>query len=142
MVSSSEVRAGTVSFDWLFTSAPKFTGGDHGSNTLDRTDVHPARIACVAHRIVALRIKHDEADRLARALARATGETLTEAVVVALRERLDRVVSPPLAMSRCCSQALPSPGQMSEASCNAAAVLQPAAPPTYLARGFRPSLTR
>ena len=40
---------------------------------------------------MALSIKHDEADRLARTLARATGETLTDAVVNALRERLDRV---------------------------------------------------
>ena len=43
---------------------------------------------------MALSIKHDEADRLARALARATGETLTEAVVTALRERLDRIRRP------------------------------------------------
>lgn len=43
---------------------------------------------------MALSIKHDEADRLARALARETGETLTEAVVTALRERLDRVRRP------------------------------------------------
>lgn len=37
-----------------------------------------------------LSIKSDEADRLARELAAETGETLTEAVVIALRERLDR----------------------------------------------------
>jgi antitoxin VapB len=37
---------------------------------------------------MALNIKHPEADRLARQLAAATGETLTEAVVNALRERL------------------------------------------------------
>jgi antitoxin VapB len=37
---------------------------------------------------VALNIKHPEADRLARELAAMTGETLTEAVVNALRERL------------------------------------------------------
>ena len=37
-----------------------------------------------------LNIKHPEADRLARELARATGETLTEAVLNALRERLHR----------------------------------------------------
>ena len=35
-------------------------------------------------------IKSDEADRLARQLAAETGETLTEAVETALRERLDR----------------------------------------------------
>ncbi|MGF1667775.1 MAG: type II toxin-antitoxin system VapB family antitoxin [Acidimicrobiia bacterium] len=34
--------------------------------------------------------KNEEADRLARELADLTGESLTEAVVVALRERLDR----------------------------------------------------
>ena len=39
---------------------------------------------------MALSIKSDEADRLARQLAAETGETLTEAVVIALRERLDR----------------------------------------------------
>ena len=43
---------------------------------------------------MALSIKHDEADRLARALARETGESLTEAVVTALRERLSRVRRP------------------------------------------------
>ncbi|MGH3098656.1 MAG: type II toxin-antitoxin system VapB family antitoxin [Streptosporangiales bacterium] len=37
---------------------------------------------------MALSIKSDEADRLARELARETGESLTEAVVVALRQRL------------------------------------------------------
>jgi antitoxin VapB len=40
---------------------------------------------------VALSIKDPEADRLARALASATGETLTKAVTQALRERLERV---------------------------------------------------
>jgi antitoxin VapB len=39
---------------------------------------------------MALSIKDPEADRLARELARQTGETLTEAVVRALRERLAR----------------------------------------------------
>ena len=39
---------------------------------------------------MALSIKHDEADRLARELAAATGETLTDAVLNALRERLRR----------------------------------------------------
>jgi antitoxin VapB len=39
---------------------------------------------------MALSIKSDEADRLARELAAETGETLTEAVMLALRERLDR----------------------------------------------------
>lgn len=39
---------------------------------------------------MALSIKSDEADHLARELAAATGESLTEAIVVALRERLAR----------------------------------------------------
>jgi antitoxin VapB len=39
---------------------------------------------------VAFSIKNDEADRLARALAEVTGEPLTTAVLVALRERLQR----------------------------------------------------
>ncbi|HLF82376.1 MAG TPA: type II toxin-antitoxin system VapB family antitoxin [Anaerolineales bacterium] len=39
---------------------------------------------------MALNIKHPEADRLTRQLAVATGETLTTAVLNALRERLER----------------------------------------------------
>lgn len=39
---------------------------------------------------MALNIKHPEADRLARELAARTGESLTEAVIRALRERLLR----------------------------------------------------
>jgi antitoxin VapB len=39
---------------------------------------------------MALSIKTDEADALARKLAKLTGENLTEAVTVALRERLAR----------------------------------------------------
>jgi antitoxin VapB len=39
---------------------------------------------------MALSIKSDEADRLARELAAETGETLTEAVERALAERLER----------------------------------------------------
>lgn len=39
---------------------------------------------------MALSIKSDEADRLARELAEATGESLTTAVTTALRERLER----------------------------------------------------
>ena len=39
---------------------------------------------------MALSIKHPEADRLARQLAAVTGENLTEAVLKALRERLER----------------------------------------------------
>jgi antitoxin VapB len=40
---------------------------------------------------MALSIKDPEADRLAREVAKLTGETLTAAVVAALRERLIRV---------------------------------------------------
>lgn len=40
---------------------------------------------------MALSIKTDDADRLARELASLTHESLTEAVTVALRERLERV---------------------------------------------------
>lgn len=40
---------------------------------------------------MALSIKTDEADRLARELASVTGESITDAVTTALRERLDRV---------------------------------------------------
>ncbi|MGA8706479.1 MAG: type II toxin-antitoxin system VapB family antitoxin [Steroidobacteraceae bacterium] len=40
---------------------------------------------------MALSIKDPEADRLAREVAKATGETLTMAVVRSLRERLARV---------------------------------------------------
>ncbi|GMV43341.1 MAG: antitoxin VapB [Myxococcales bacterium] len=39
---------------------------------------------------MALSIKNDEADKLARELAALTGESLTEAVVLSLRERLAR----------------------------------------------------
>ena len=39
---------------------------------------------------MALSSKTDEADRLARALTRLAGETMTEAVTAALRERLVR----------------------------------------------------
>ena len=40
---------------------------------------------------MALNIRNQEADRLAREVARATGETKTQAVIVALEERLARV---------------------------------------------------
>lgn len=39
---------------------------------------------------MALSIKHPEADKLARELAALTGETLTDAVLNALRERVQR----------------------------------------------------
>jgi antitoxin VapB len=44
---------------------------------------------------MALNIKSDEADRLARALAAVTGESITAAVTAALRERLERVRARP-----------------------------------------------
>ncbi|MDX6690939.1 MAG: antitoxin VapB [Solirubrobacteraceae bacterium] len=40
---------------------------------------------------MALNIKDDGADRLARELAAETGETITTAVTVAVRERLERL---------------------------------------------------
>lgn len=40
---------------------------------------------------MALSLKNPEADKLARELTAATGESITEAVVVALQERLERV---------------------------------------------------
>jgi antitoxin VapB len=42
---------------------------------------------------VAMSIKSSVAEELARRLASATGETLTGAIVLALRERLDRIES-------------------------------------------------
>jgi antitoxin VapB len=39
---------------------------------------------------LALSIKAPEADRLARQLAATTGESMTDAVIVAMRERLER----------------------------------------------------
>jgi antitoxin VapB len=41
-------------------------------------------------KIMALNIKHPDADRLARELAAKTGESLTDAVLNAIRERLSR----------------------------------------------------
>jgi antitoxin VapB len=40
---------------------------------------------------MSLNIKNEDAERLARQLAVATGESVTHAVTVAVRERLDRV---------------------------------------------------
>jgi antitoxin VapB len=42
-----------------------------------------------------LSIKDPEADRLAREVARITGETITQAVVISLRERLAKVERSP-----------------------------------------------
>jgi antitoxin VapB len=44
---------------------------------------------------MALSLKDPEADRLARAVAEKTGETLTAAVITALRERLARLRARP-----------------------------------------------
>lgn len=40
---------------------------------------------------MALSIKTEEADRLARELSRLTGENMTDAITRAIRERLDRI---------------------------------------------------
>lgn len=40
---------------------------------------------------MALNIRNPEADRLAEELARATGETKTDAVIRAMQDRLDRI---------------------------------------------------
>ncbi len=42
---------------------------------------------------MSLNIKSEEAEELARSLSRETGESLTRAITVALRERLERVRS-------------------------------------------------
>jgi antitoxin VapB len=49
---------------------------------------------------MALNIKNEETHRLAKELARRTGETVTLAVTVALKERLERQVEPPERKSR------------------------------------------
>lgn len=49
------------------------------------------RFSLIVFLTMALNIKDPETDRLVRALAAATGETITEAVASAVRERLDRV---------------------------------------------------
>lgn len=49
------------------------------------------KIFTVFFLVVALNIKDSTADRLARELASTTGESITTAVTVAVRERLDRL---------------------------------------------------
>ncbi len=49
---------------------------------------------------MALSVKNEEADRLARQLVDATGESITEAVLVSLRERLERERNRPKVGSR------------------------------------------
>jgi antitoxin VapB len=64
---------------------------------------------------VSLNIKNEEAHALAVRVARATGESLTEAVTVALRERLARIEQPDdlaeelLALGRDCASRLKEP---------------------------------
>jgi antitoxin VapB len=47
--------------------------------------------SCYASFFIALNIKDPETDRLVRALAAETGESITTAVAIAVRERLERV---------------------------------------------------
>ncbi|MGO9096047.1 MAG: type II toxin-antitoxin system VapB family antitoxin [Bryobacteraceae bacterium] len=42
---------------------------------------------------MAFSVKNPQADRMARALAAKTGESLTEAVLVSLKERLERIAA-------------------------------------------------
>ena len=64
---------------------------------------------------MSLNIKNQEAHALAARLAVATGESLTEAVTVALRERLMRIEKPDpleaelLALGRDCAERLKEP---------------------------------
>src|ERR1035438_3092021 len=50
--------------------------------------------------LVALNIKNEETQRLARELAQRKGETLTMAVTIALKERLERQKEPLMRKSR------------------------------------------
>lgn len=73
---------------------------------------------------MAMNIKSDVAHELARELAARTGETITSAVIVALRERLERVRSDPdevrsraealLAIGRDTAPRLREPGRSAE----------------------------
>ena len=58
---------------------------------------------------MALSIKTEEADRLARELSRLTGETMTDAITRAMRERLERLrAEPGLAHTAVmCAEAVP-----------------------------------
>ena len=64
---------------------------------------------------MSLNIKNEETHALAVRVAKATGESLTEAVTVALRERLARIESPAaleqelLALGRDCAERLKEP---------------------------------
>jgi antitoxin VapB len=69
-----------------------------------------------------LNIKNPETHRLATELARLTGETLTQAVTEALRERLERVsrqrqkatAAELLAIGQCCAAHLHTPATSDE----------------------------
>ena len=64
---------------------------------------------------MSLNIKNEEAHALAARVARMTGESLTEAVTTALRERLERIEKPDelagelLALGRDCAARLKAP---------------------------------
>jgi antitoxin VapB len=58
-----------------------------GPNTCAPKYIHIKKVYTVS---MPLFIKHPDADKLARQLAKQTGETITTAVVTALRERLER----------------------------------------------------
>ena len=66
---------------------------------------------------MAISLKDPEADRLAREVAARTGETLTAAVIVALRERLARLKgqSPPPAVARRASRHRPTLRRVADA---------------------------
>ena len=53
-------------------------------------------LICGIYLGMSLYIRNEEADRLARELAARTGESLTDAVTMALRERLERTLAKPL----------------------------------------------
>jgi antitoxin VapB len=49
------------------------------------------KLSDILPRVMALNIKDEAADRLARELAAETGESITTAVTIAVRERLERL---------------------------------------------------
>jgi antitoxin VapB len=59
-------------------------------NLLSLQDVERLKKIRQKKEVMPLNIKHPEADRLARELAKRTGESITDAVITALRERLAR----------------------------------------------------
>jgi hypothetical protein len=83
---------------WAVSNAPedrfKGSGGGTGAHLRDwqaaSAPLSKHRVWNVAEPRIAFSIKTEEADGLARSLARLTGESPTEAVTTALRERLER----------------------------------------------------